>query len=477
MSFLLPLWKNGICTGPPDIMYHFNDSITSPSFYTAIINWDLAYGYCGLSPVYLDDNCCYFSKNLTETEGYTSGGLSLVVSNPTKVSPIGANNNKYCHLYSDDSNNFFGMLDLYVLQNGACNLGVSCSNGVLKVFNDTSCNSLFMQSPLKLVTFINELNVTAEIITIENGTVKIYWTTILDYAFFPDRLSFANVACWLTMILMIIVYFYSVYLDYWNQTRLYWKELLIHNAWALSSITVLYDLFVENCPNWIPITQYASANVCSLMTVINGMGFWHRVSGTRKTVQVLSYIFILFLHLTLAGANYFIACYLSDHDSPICPYNILQRWFDLSFYWILYMFAQNTVPIVYFAWKVLSKARSTKDTFTKLNRDHRSVIVVTFFQIMAMVVYILCNLSMEFSTVLEGDEQEVLIISLKQLTLMSHALFNSILTNGLVAILKGRSIGSKLEPDEQPKMLIDTKHRVSDKQEISTMVETKTRAM
>ncbi|KAJ3272477.1 hypothetical protein HDV01_005547 [Terramyces sp. JEL0728] len=453
--------------------------MTVPMFYDAILYWDMGYGYCGLSPEYLYDSCCYYSKNLAETGGYKSGGLGLVTGSPLDVAPIGSSNYQYCHLHSDDSNNYFGLLDVFVLNNGKCNFGVSCSNSILTVFNDTDCISQVTQTSLSsTVSFINELNVTGQMITNLNGTTEIYWTAVLDENYTPTTFDIPSVLLCITIALMGVVYLYSAYLDYRIQTKQFWKDVLIHHAWTLSAIVVLYNLFVPTCSDWIPISQYALSNICSLITVLNGVYFWNRVLGTGKLVQAATYMFILLLHMVLAGANYFIACYLAIAlDNPLCPYHVLSDWFNFAFYWILYMFIQNTVPIIYFAWKILSKSKTIMDTLTKLNRDHKTVTIVIVLQVVGIVVYILANLSMQYSNILGGDEQAAVAIAIKQLMLMLHGLFNTMLTNELIFILKGRFTSTKMDPAEKPKMLLDSRQSELAKGEISTMMDAHTRQM
>ncbi|KAI8892245.1 hypothetical protein BC833DRAFT_612318, partial [Globomyces pollinis-pini] len=160
----------------------------------------------------------------------------------------------------------------------------------------------------------------------------------------------------------------------------------------------------------------------------------------------LVYSFVVLLHLSISGSEYFEWCYFTSFsDWTVCNSIYLENWRNIQYLWIVIMYVWNIIPTILMAFVIINasglvEAKGISSFITStiriLTQSHRIFVGLVIGQVLLMIFYFIWSNILIHHQFL-GSDKAVLAFSISLSVFCAlHIVMNLRLLECLPAIFK-----------------------------------------
>ncbi|KAJ3313788.1 hypothetical protein HDV04_001592 [Boothiomyces sp. JEL0838] len=369
-------WLNSAyCSTPPTVMYSFTGITTL--LYNQTIFEQYSLNSCGNNLFSMNGGCCFSNIDTNYLGGYASLVQRTLFTDKSNF-PAAANGASYCHIQQNSPGALYGYSDIWFLADSSCiNNFYSCNfNGEFHYYNQSGCigpsDSIQLYTNSSTFSFGDMGSIKGELLLINDGIETYTWTAFIPSSLLTFKykapMEIIALLCYLIAIsisLAVLIYFLQKY----NTTKSTYLSMVVVSQilwllWLLLDFMYLNIVFPQsNAPQVYAEFKAVLFNLASLSTVLNTANF---IIGFKVLDQISKqalYGTVLFLHLLLAGGNYFTYYYLTMANG-----SVWQKWIQIAPLWTFLMFIFNTLPAFSIAVSIVQNTTSNHLTFFQAGR-------------------------------------------------------------------------------------------------------------
>ncbi|KAJ3276009.1 hypothetical protein HDV01_006179 [Terramyces sp. JEL0728] len=432
------------CSAAPDIMYAFTVSDLSASssnetwapMYEMVIQ-EYPYGSCGYNIV-LSKNCCYQSLDTVFSQGYNSALPTIIDDNIYDAMPDSVNNIPYCALEATAADSLFGYTHIFINSNGRCVANqFVCTSSKLAIFEaGSNCQGNNFTLPItktKSVSVDNDLLASNTVWLLKTGVAQQAFSWV---AYTPSRYLITNTGMFgaysfMTYGFCLVLTLYLVLestLAILKFPKLLQPRLTLFSSINWTLFIIFKFIFVSYPFPDIMLMAFesefmsATLNFATFAAIFNPFNMLSVMLGLKRRLKIPAILFIITIHVILAGSNYFYYFRQFPNDWTL----LVANWGQLFIIYVLFLFIWNLFPQIFIAIKILfpSKSVDFRSQMQQLHQVDPHFFRYVLLDVLVFIVYAILYYVMNLTEMLLNDYIYQAMYCYQDLLFLSHNLIS-----------------------------------------------------